>query len=124
MGRRDRHARIAHADVDRRRRPPGGYRLRSTVSFDRVVRDALAEVSDPVAGALEGVAVHVTAVPGDESDGTALVTVDTDGERIRRVLVHRRAAEQRAGDRLDLPALVRDAREMAVAQALGFEPDV
>jgi hypothetical protein len=121
---RDRHARTAHADSDRRRRPSSGFRLRSPVSFDRVVRDALAEVAEPVAQALEGVPVDVIAIPDDERpQHSALVSVEGTGGRIRRVLVHRRAAEQRAADRGDLTDLLRDALEVAVAGTLGIDLD-
>jgi hypothetical protein len=123
MGRRDRHARSAHPDADRRRRPSAGFRLRSRASFDRVVRDALAELAEPVGQALEGVPVDVRDVPAGDMRQSPIAGVDSDGQRIRRLSIHRRPAEQRAADRIDLTDLVRDAIELAVADALGLDPD-
>ena len=87
-----------------------------------MVRDALAELVDPVARAVEGVPVDVTDVPDTAPGHIRLVTLETDGQRVRRVTVHRRPAEQRAHDRLDLTELVRDAIEAEVADALGLDP--
>jgi hypothetical protein len=103
--------------------PPAGGRARSPVSFDRVVRDALADLAGPVARAVEGVPIDVTDVPEPTADRVAVVTVDAEGRRLRRLTVHRRPAEQRAVDRLDLTDLVRDAIEAVVADALGLDPD-
>jgi hypothetical protein len=122
MRRRDRHARAAHADADRRRRPSAGFRLRTPASFDRVVHDALADLAPVVAEAIAGAPIDVAEVPERPAGGNPLVTVETQGAAVRRVTVHRRPAEQRATSRLDLTDVVRDAVEAAVAEATGLDP--
>lgn len=124
MPRRDRHGRATHADGDPRRRPSAGYRLRSRVSFERVVADALAGLAEPVARAVDGAPVDVSDVPAPDAGAEPpFVTVDVDAGRVRRVTVHRRVAEQHAVDRVDLTDCVRDAIELEVGRALGLDPD-
>lgn len=119
----DRHGRLAHADVDGRRRPSAGFRLRGTTGFERAISAALADCLPPVARVLAGAAVDVVELPPTLAGRQVpLATVELAGGEVQRLVVHRRPAEQRAVDRADLVELLRDAIEQAVSDALGIDP--
>lgn len=121
----DRHGRVARADTDPRRRPPGGFRVGDVERFRRTVTDLLPTLPGPVAAALAGCAVVVAELPPDRPGAGAvpLVEVDLRGRRVRCVTLYRRPLEMRAVDVRDLTELVADAIVDEIADALGLDPD-
>lgn len=118
---RDRHARTARVDNDRRRRPSDGFRLRDGSRFLRVVDDAAASLPHRLAEPLAAAGFQVSEVPPGSSDDED-VQLATFAAGV--LTVYRRPLELRAQDRGDLEDAVRIAIGEAVAKSLGIDDDL
>lgn len=117
----DRHGRVSTADRERRRRPSDGFRTASRRRFTQLLAEALAALPGPVAAALATAEIRVTELPPPGE--LSIAVAEVDGDTVVRLRVHRRPAELRAADRLDLVGLLRAAVGREVADVLGLDVD-
>ena len=125
-GRHDRHGRASRADNDRRRRPSDGFRTAHGPRFSDLVEDAIAELPDPLAEAVEGLEVVVEDVPAIApidheatlGPGEVPLARVVDG---RRLVVYRRPVELRAASRTEIIEVMRVAIGEEVARVLGID---
>jgi predicted Zn-dependent protease with MMP-like domain len=110
----DHHGRFRRTEPDTRRGPRAGYRTASRARFERLVRDAVADLPAELREQLARVELSVEDVPPAGGGAVPLATLDMSAA-VPRLLLYRRPLEMRAESKADLVDLVRD----AVAREVG-----
>ncbi|MDX1619597.1 MAG: metallopeptidase family protein [Nitriliruptorales bacterium] len=127
----DRHNRRRTPVTDRLRRPPDGYRARSSDRFDRLVDDAMSQVPAALLAQVDNVAIVVEDVP-PPGEGVLLGLYEGVPRTDRgfdapllpdRITLFRRPLELRARSKEELKTVIAETIIHEIAHHFGIDDD-